>query len=482
MECKLKKQSLIKDNLLSLVKPFVSFLPEVINPKRAVTFQEKFVWTSVALLIYLVSSQVPLYGILSSNSADPLYWIRMMMASNKGTLMDLGISPILTSSMLMQMLVSSSLIKVDFSMESDKVLYDCAGKLISLVMTVGTAIVQVISGFYGDPKTLGTTSCVLLVLQLIFSGIIIILLDELLSRYGIGSGVNLFIATNVCENILWKAFSPKVYSTPRGVEFEGSVIAFFHLLITRKNKFSALYQILFRKNLPNLSSLLCTLLMFAIIIYLQGIRLEIKTESTKVKGHTSTYPIKLLYSSTMPIIVQSYIINNLSTVSKLLYSRFPSFFLVRLLGVWDTNELGRSVPVSGICYLIFPPDNIMDIFKNPFSFTTYCLITLLSSAYLSRAWVDISESNQFDVSRQLKQNKMTIKGMREQNMPNYFAGIIPPAAFMGGLFTGLVCLLASLLETVGSGTNYFLAASIVGQYFEAFTKETMKARGLYFVE
>ncbi|KCZ78025.1 preprotein translocase, SecY subunit, partial [Anncaliia algerae PRA109] len=466
MDCKLKTSINIKDNFLSLVRPFVSLLPEIKSPGRTVTFQEKFVWTSVAVLIYLVSSQVPLFGIMSSASADPLYWIRMMMASNKGTLMDLGISPVVTSSMLMQMLVSSSLIKVNFQVPEDKILYDSAGKLIALIMTIGTAVVQVISGFYGDPKAMGTTACVLLVLQLIFSGIIIILLDELLSKYGIGSGVNLFIATNVCENILWKAFSPKVYSTPRGVEFEGCVIAMFHLLITRKNKFSAIYQIFFRKNLPNMASLSSTFLLFAIIIYLQGIRMELCTESTKVKGHTSRYPIKLLYSSTMPIIVQSYIISHLSTVSSLLYSKFPDFFLIRLLGVWKTNDFGRSVPVSGVCYLIYPPDNIMDIFRNPFSFTTYCVITLLSSAYLSRAWVDISESNQFDVARQLKNNKMTIKGVREQNMPNYLAKIIPPAAFMGGLFTGLVCLLASLLETIGSGTNYFLAASIIGQYFE----------------
>ncbi len=46
--------------------------------------------------------QIPLFGIMSSDSADPFYWLRVIMASNRGTLMELGISPIVTSSLIMQ--------------------------------------------------------------------------------------------------------------------------------------------------------------------------------------------------------------------------------------------------------------------------------------------------------------------------------------------------------------------------------------------
>lgn len=426
---------------------------------------------------------MPLFGIMSSDSADPLYWMRMMMASNRGTLMDLGISPVVASSSIMQMLVSSSLLKVDFGVKEDKILYEASQKIIALIMTVGQAVVQVISGFYGDPKTMGAMVCIALVLQLIFSGIIIILLDELLSKgYGFGSGVNLFIATNVCENILWKAFSPKVFNTARGVEFEGSLIALLHLLLTRKNKAGALYEAFFRKNLPNCSSLISTFLIFSAVIYLQGMRVEVPTESTRIKGYTSKYPIKLLYSSTMPIIVQGYIISQTSLVSRLLYSKFPNFFLVRILGVWMPNKLGRLVPVSGLCHFIYPPESIWDLLKNPIVFVSYCTIHLLSSAFLSRAWVDISENNQFDVARQLKNNKMSVRGVREQNVPAYLGRYIPTAAFLGGLCTAMICLMSNLFDTIGSGTNIFLAVSIVWQYFEAFTKEGLKSNKMYFVD
>ena len=64
-----------------------------------------------------------------------------------------------------------------------------------------------------------------------------ICLDEMLQHgYGLGSGISLFIATNICESIIWKAFSPYTVSSPRGVEFEGAIIALFHLLLTRGDK------------------------------------------------------------------------------------------------------------------------------------------------------------------------------------------------------------------------------------------------------
>ena len=84
-------------------------------------------------------------------------------------------------------------------------------------MTLGTAIVQVMSGFYGDPADIGAGICLILVFQLFIAGIIIILLDELMENgYGLGSGISLFIATNICETILWKAFSPTTYNTGKG--------------------------------------------------------------------------------------------------------------------------------------------------------------------------------------------------------------------------------------------------------------------------
>ncbi|EOB11550.1 Protein transport protein Sec61 subunit alpha [Nosema bombycis CQ1] len=470
-------------NCLHIMRPLLPFIPDVTSLNRQVTFQEKFVWTTLAILIYMVASQVPLFGIINSGTADPFYWMRMMMASNRGTLMDLGISPVVTASMIMQFLGMLELVKVDYNVKEDKILHGAANRLISLIMTVGSAIVQVLTGFYGDPKALGWTYCILLMVQLIFSGVIIILLDELLQKgYGLGNGVNLFIASNVCESIMWRAFSPKVFFTGRGIEFEGSLIAFFHLLIVRKNKFAALYEAFFRQNLPNMFSLVSTVVLFAFVIYLQGLRVELKTESTQVRGQTGMYPVKLLYSSTMPIIVQSYVISHICTISRFLYKRFPTYFLVRALGVWSSEGSSKYQPIKGLCYYILPPESIFDFKLRPFYFLFYVLFTIISCSMLSRAWVEVSDNTPTQVASQMKKNKMTLKGVREVNCASVLSKYIPTAALLGGCFTSLVVLISNLFDTIGSGTNIFLATSIVHQYLELFAKESAKKQGMSYID
>merc|ERR1712157_169054 len=121
--------------------------------------------------------------------------------------------------------------------------------------TIGEAIAYVVSGMYGDLGTIGAGNAILIIVQLFFAGLVVLILDELLQKgYGLGSGISLFIATNICENIVWKAFSPTTINTGRGTEFEGAIIALFHLLITRENKIHALKEAFYRANLPNVTN------------------------------------------------------------------------------------------------------------------------------------------------------------------------------------------------------------------------------------
>jgi protein transport protein SEC61 subunit alpha len=174
-------------------------------------------WTAITLFIFLVCSQIPLYGIMTSESSDPMYWLRVIMASNRGTLMELGITPIVTSGMIMQLLAGANIIEVDYSLKEDRALFSGAQKLFALVIAIGQATVSVWSGVYGTPADIGAGIALLLILQLCFAAMITMLLDELLQKgYGLGSGISLFIATNVCETIIWKAFSPTTYNTGRG--------------------------------------------------------------------------------------------------------------------------------------------------------------------------------------------------------------------------------------------------------------------------
>merc|ERR1712146_471352 len=172
-------------------------------------------------------------------------------------------------------------------------------------------------------EQLGYGNAILIILQLFIAGIIVIILDELLQKgYGLGSGISLFIATNICESIIWKSFSPTTVNTGRGAEFEGCLIALFHLLITRKNKYKALKEAMFRTNLPNISNLLATLVVFCVVIYFQGFKVEVPLSSVRVRGNVvQKYPIKLFYTSNIPIILQTALVSNMYFLSQLLFKR-----------------------------------------------------------------------------------------------------------------------------------------------------------------
>lgn len=470
-------------NPLLLVKPFIPILPQVKSPIRMPSLREKLIWTVLTILIYLVASQIPLYGILTTNIEDHTQWLRILIASSRGTLMDLGTGPVVTASIIMQLLTSSKIIDPDFSIKEDKMLCDSLQKLIALLLTVGQAVVQIITGFYGPLETLTKASCCLIVFQLVISGILVILLDELLQKgYGIGNGVNLFIVSNICERIVWNAISPKVFYTGRGLEFEGCLVAMVHLLVARRNKLSALYEIMWRENLPNLSSLIFTFMIFAFVVYIQSVRVELPIISRKHKGITSSYPISLMYSSTNPILFQSTIVTQFFNISRLLYKFFPKNLIVRLFGVWEQKAKVGFAPVSGLCYYIFPPNSYSEIFSRPIFFFLYCTIMLLSSAFLAVSLLESQEEHAEVVFKRIKAQDMQLKGIRDSNAVEKLNEYIPTAAFLSGFLTSFVVLFCDLFSVIGSGSNVFLAASIVNQYIKLVAKESLKRSGKAIIE
>ena len=327
--------------------------------------------------------------------------------------MELGISPIVTSGLVMQLLAGSRIIEVNYNVKEDRALFNGAQKLFGILITIGEAIAYVVSGMYGDLGTLGAGNAILIIVQLFFAGLIVLTLDELLQKgYGLGSGISLFIATNICETIIWKAFSPTTLNTGRGTEFEGAVIALFHLMITRSDKVRAFKEALYRQNLPNLTNLLATVLIFVVVIYFQGWRVDLPVKYQKYRGQAGTYPIKLFYTSNMPIILQTALVSNLYFVSQLLYNRAPTNILVRLLGKWqDTEGGGPTIPVGGIAYYISPPQSFAEIIYDPFHAVFYLIFILTACALFSKTWIEVSGASARDVAKQLRDNQMVMKGL-----------------------------------------------------------------------
>jgi len=365
-------------------------------------------------------------------------------------------------------------------LKEDRHLFFAAQKLFGLLITLGEAFAYVVSGMYGDPRALGMGNCALIVGQLFFAGVIAILLDELLQKgYGLGSGISLFIATNICETIVWKAFSPTTINTGKGTEFEGAIIALFHIMISRPDKKMALSEAFFRQTAPNLTNLIATLFIFFIVIYFQGFQVDLSCKFHKMRGHRGIYPVRLFYTSNISIILQTCLVSNLYFFSQLLYRRFKSNMLVNLLGQWQDTEGGESIPTGGIAYYISPPSGISNLVEDPIHGFCYISFVLLSCAIFSKYWIEISGSSTRDVAKMLRDRQIMFKGYREKSLLHVLNQYVPIAAAFGGMCIGMLTIVADFLGAIGSGTGILLAVTIIYQHMEMAQREREQGTMLF---
>jgi protein transport protein SEC61 subunit alpha len=299
--------------------------------------------------------------------------------------------------------------------------------------------------------------------------------DELLQNgYGLGSGISLFIATNICESIIWRSFSPTTVQTSSGTQFEGAVIALFHLLLTRTDKVRALKEAFYRQNLPNIVNLIATVIVFGVVIFFQGFKVDLPVKHARQRGAAGTYPIKLFYTSNMPIILQSALVSNFFFISQMLFKYWGGNFLVNAFGVWQPVEGSYSnhhVPVAGIAYYLSSPNSFSEIFRDPLHTILYLTFVLGSCALFSRTWIEVSGTGPKDVAKQLRDQQMVMRGHREGSFQKQLNRYIPTAAAFGGLCIGLLSVFSDFMGAIGSGTGILMAVGIIYQYFELFAKE-----------
>lgn len=383
--------------------------------------------------------------------------------------MELGISPLITSSMLVEVVKNNRLMTFNPRVKEDVRLAANMEKLLCFMVTFGTACGYVFSGMYGRLAYIGYFKCFMLILQLTLSGMMVLYLDELLEKgYGIGSGISLFIACNMCENLFWYAFSPVTMKTDNGIEFEGAIIALVHFLLTKENKLHALYLAFYRQNIANLQNVMTTVMIFMIVIYLQHFKVNLKLTQDNRRGHVNNYPIRLFYLSNTPIMIQSAIISQLHIMSSILYQKFRNYSWVRLLAVWQRDPVsGKDQLIGGFTFFLTPPKGITGVINDPVHFIIYFMIIVFTSGLFARLWLDMSGKSPVDVLRQIKESKMSIGGATsDTSMIKVLNKNIGIAAVLGGILIGVFSIFSDLLGTIGSGTGIMLTVNIIYNYYE----------------
>jgi len=455
---------------LSLFKPLSRVMPEVAAPTRKVGFNEKLFWTGIALILYLVMTEVPLYGV--GKGGWDLTYLRIIFASNRGTLMELGIGPIVTAGLILQLLVGSGIIGCDMSDPDDRALFTTASKVFSILMICMQASAYLIGRVYGD---LPSGTLLIIFFELLFAGIIVMLLDELVQKgWGIGSGISLFIMAGVAQQIFWESFNPFIAADGYT---HGAIIATIQTIA----RGAPLSQIFLReRGLASMLGFFTTLAVFIIVIYVEGVRVELPIAHAQYRGFRGRYPIKLLYVSNLPVIFASALFANIYFISQLIWSNAGGTsyggdnLLVNLLGTY-TVPTGQTqpVPTGGFAYFVTAPRDISIVAADPLRALVFAGIMISFCIVFSLTWLEVGGLGPSTVAKQLVDSGMQIPGFRRSGKPIelLLKRYIPTVTILGGFIVGLIAAVSDFFGVFGSGMGVLLSVGILYQYYQLLMQE-----------
>jgi len=460
----------LTDYIRKIVAKAEPYLPQVPKPKRKIPLQTKLLWCGACVAIYMVMGQTPLFG-ATTPEFDFLAFARVIFASQQGSLVELGIGPIVTAGLLMQLLRGSDILKFDFKRPEERGIFQTATKILTYIVIILEGSVYAVA-VYGpninDPTILGV-----IIGQLIGASIIVMFMDELIQKgWGLGSGISLFIACGVAQQILWSLFSPLAAGDGGSIGIVPYIIQNIQLGM---GDFS---DVFFRSNqLPSIFGLLLTAGVLLILVYTQGMKVEIPIVSTKYRGFAATYPIKLMYVSNIPVILASALTANAVFMGQMLWSQLnprnaSPFF--NILGQFDPTS--PSTPIGGIVYYITPPRGLDLVALDPMRAVLYVLFMIFIVVVFGKLWVELGGLSSKKAAQNLLDADVVIPGFRRSNAPveALLNKYIPSVTILGSVILGLIAGVSDVLGVFGSGIGILLTVDILINYYNQLVREKVE--------
>jgi protein transport protein SEC61 subunit alpha len=458
--------------LKRFIKSASVYIPQVPKPKKKISLAEKFVWTGIALFAYLVMAQIPLYGVTDDPRFDFLAFARVIFAAQQGTLMELGIAPIVTAGLLMQLLKGSGLIKLDFKNPDDRSLFTSATKIVTIIVIVAEG------GLYGasvyGPLTAEDAPLAIYVViaQLIGASVIVMLMDEMIQKgWGVGSGLSLFIMAGIAQTILWSVFSV--------VPADDGPVGIFPFTIDAIANGQGADAIFRTGQLPSLFILALTIGIILVLVYVEGIHVDVPIVSTKYRGFTAVYPIKLLYTSVIPVILASALLANAIFMGQMLWANYnpnntnPAFNWIATFDPSAQGGGGQATPTGGILYYITAPRGLDVAAADPIRSVVYVIFMAGIVTVFSRLWVELGGLSARTAARNLLDADVQVPGFRrsEGSVETLLNKYIPALTLLSGMIIGTLAGISDVLGVFGTGTGILLMVSIMVSYYQTLVKE-----------
>ncbi len=450
---------------LEFVRPLIRYIPEVKLPKKHVPFKEKLAWTSVILFLFFVMGVIYPVGVSPDDFQGGYLQMQIIFASQMGSIISTGIGPIVTASIILQLLVGAKMIDLDLTNNDHKALFQATQKILTVIIAVFEAAAVVIgfrlgSSFLGESWAATHPIVMSAMFQIALGSILLMYLDEVVSKWGIGSGIGLFIAGGVSKTIIAGSFN--MIQDSSGY-YLGLVPRFMQLLMEGIIALEVIFPVI------------ATIIVFLMVVYGESMRLEIPLSYGGIRGVGGRYPLKFFYVSNIPVILASALLmnvqmwarfvgvdvnnpENLGLIQSIFYN--VSFYatLGNLHGIISPTTWYRLIDVGVLGHLII-----------------YSILFIALCILFGKFWVETTGLGAEQVADQIQQGGMHIPGFRRDKrvVQRVLNRYIPQITIISSIAIGMLAVGADLLGALGSGTGILLTVGILYRLYEEIQKEQM---------
>ena len=488
------------------LKPIIGRMPTITKPDGHVHFRTKMTWTLTILVIYFAMTNVAMYG-LGGDTIDLFSQYRAILAGASGSLMHLGIGPIVTGSIIMQLFTGAKIINLDLQNPKDKEIYQGTQKVLVIVMIIVESVPQVFGFLEPSSSLVGeiglTWARMTIITQLAIGSYLVFLMDESVSKWGIGSGISLFIAAGVSQAIFtgtlnWEPAPGSNTEVPSGT----LPMILWHLKNSSTSDLSGGgYEAMLLAPPNPLVALIGTIIVFFIVVYVESSRIELPLSHGKVRGARGRYPIRLIYASNIPVILMAALLANVNMFALLFWSHpgmqtWPWLGRNWMLGAFDTTDGQNPVPTMGLAYYVNRIAGLQDWFlplvspdkygaymggHEPWQLVAHIVvymgIMVLGSIVFAKFWIETTNMGPESVAKQIQGSGMQIPGFRRDPriVEKVLERYIPTVTVFSGAIVGFLAAGADMIGTVGqsSGTGVLLTVGIMIRMYEQIGKEQM---------
>ena len=440
-------------------------LPEVAHPtQKKLPFKDKLKWTLITLVLFFVLGMIPLFG-LGSNALQQFEFLSIILGASFGSVISLGIGPIVTASIVLQLLNGSGIWKFDLTKSEGKKRFQGTQKLFSIFFIILEGAIYVFMGGLAPNAAYAGTPLyfqleLILIFQLFLGGVLIMFMDEIISKWGFGSGISLFIAAGVAQQIFIRAFS--FLPDPRSPGSTAGAIPTLFTSLSSGDPVTAFLMI---------NSIVATVAVFLIAVYVQAMKVEIPLSFGRIRGHGIRWPLNFLYTSNIPVILVAALMANVQLFATLLQK-------------WGHPILGtfsQGTPVSGFVLWLSGKELVPKLIKGSLVWAdvghalVYVLFMIIGSVIFSIFWVQSAGMDARSQAKQMMSSGLQIPGFRrdERVLERLLDRYIMPLTIMGAITVGFLAALADLTGALSRGTGILLTVMIIYQLYEQIAREHM---------